>query len=77
MPYLRSAENFSTPEYSDMAKHAIEQIDMTTRMVKSYPETFELVSGSQDVKRVYASEKIACSIGIEGLHMAGNSFGII
>ena len=77
VPCLRSAENFSTPEYSDMARDAIEQIDMTTRMVQSYPETFELVSGSQDVKRVYASGKIACSIGIEGLHMAGNSIGII
>src|SRR5690349_18786283 len=29
VPCLRSAENFSTPEYSDMARDAIEQIDMT------------------------------------------------
>lgn len=66
VPCLRSAENFSTPEYSDMARDAIEQIDMTTRMVESYPDTFEMVLGSYNVKKVYANGKIACSIGIEG-----------
>lgn len=60
-----------------MARDAIEQIDLTLRMVESYPETFQLVDGPDEVKEVYASGKIACSIGIEGLHMAGNSIGII
>ncbi|RDW88762.1 dipeptidase-4 [Coleophoma cylindrospora] len=77
VPCLRSAENFSTPEYSDMARDAIEQIEMTRRMVESYSDVFELISEPADVKRVYASGKIACSIGVEGLHMAGNSIGII
>ena len=77
VPCLRSAEDFTTPEYSDMARDAIEQIDLTLRLVESYPETFELVSGPKDVKGVYESGRIACSIGIEGLHMAGNSIGII
>ncbi|KAI7263391.1 hypothetical protein KC345_g9153 [Hortaea werneckii] len=77
VPCLRSAENFSTPEYSDMARDAIEQIDLTTRMVQSYPDVFELVHRPSEVKEVYARGKIACSIGIEGLHMAGNSIGII
>ena len=77
VPCLRSAENFSTPEYSDMARDAIEQIDMTTRMVQSYPDVFEIIKGADDVKRVYQQGRIACSIGIEGLHMAGNSIVII
>ncbi|TVY70917.1 putative dipeptidase [Fusarium oxysporum f. sp. cubense] len=77
VPCLRSAENFTTPEYSDMARDAIEQIDLTLRLVESYPETFQLVSGASEVRDVYAGGKIACSIGIEGLHMAGNSIGII
>lgn len=49
-----------------MARDAIEQIDMTTRMIESYPDTFQMVLGSKDVKEVYANGKIACSIGIEG-----------
>lgn len=60
-----------------MARDAIEQIDLTLRLVESYPETFQLVNGPHEVKQIYAAGKIACSIGIEGLHMAGNSIGII
>ncbi|KAL2788556.1 renal dipeptidase family [Aspergillus keveii] len=77
VPCLRSAENFSTPEYSDMARDAIEQIDLTLRLIEAYPEAFELVDGPADLERVYAQGRIGCSIGIEGLHMAGNSIGII
>lgn len=66
VPCLRSAENFSTPEYSDMARDAIEQIDLTLRLIESYPETFQLVNGPDEVKGIYESGKIACSIGIEG-----------
>lgn len=66
VPCLRSAENFSTPEYSDMARDAIEQIDLTTRMLEAYEDVFELVKGPEDVLRIYQSGKIACSIGIEG-----------
>lgn len=50
-----------------MARDAIEQIDLTTRMVKDYPETFQLVLEPEDIAEVYKSGKIACSIGIEGL----------
>ncbi|ETN44977.1 uncharacterized protein HMPREF1541_09853 [Cyphellophora europaea CBS 101466] len=77
VPCLRSAENFSTPEYSDMARDAIEQIDLTIRLVEHYPETFTLVGEPDDVLEAYKAGKIGCSIGIEGLHMAGNSIGII
>lgn len=49
-----------------MARDAIEQIDLTLRLVESYPKTFQLVSEPDQVEDVYASGKIACSIGIEG-----------
>ncbi|KAL4753105.1 hypothetical protein BDW72DRAFT_201863 [Aspergillus terricola var. indicus] len=67
VPCLRSAENFSTPEYSDMARDAIEQIDLTLRLVESYPDVFQLAHGPGDVKRIYKEGKTACSIGIEGI----------
>lgn len=50
-----------------MARDAIEQIEMTLRLVESYPKVFELVREPEDVKRVYEGGRIACSIGIEGL----------
>jgi len=49
-----------------MARDAIEQIDMTIRLVENYPDVFELVREPEDVTRVYAEGKIASSIGIEG-----------
>lgn len=78
IPCLRSAdENFSLPEYNDMARDAIEQIDLTIRLVQSYPETFTLIFRSEDVRSEYRKGKIACSMGVEGLHVAGNSIGMI
>ncbi|TDZ53065.1 putative dipeptidase [Colletotrichum trifolii] len=71
-PACGPPRTFSTAEYSDMARDAVEQIDLTLRLVESYPETFELVHGPGDVKEIYDSGRMACSIGIEGLHMAGN-----
>lgn len=49
-----------------MARDAIEQIDLTLRLVEAYPDVFQLVDGPGDVKKIYADGKIACSIGIEG-----------
>ncbi|KAF5646559.1 microsomal dipeptidase [Fusarium sp. NRRL 25303] len=73
VPCLRSAENFTTPEYSDMARDAIEQIDLTLRLVESYPETFQLVSGPSEVKGVYASDIMLiweCTL----THVCNNAF---
>ncbi|RDW89770.1 dipeptidase-8 [Coleophoma cylindrospora] len=77
VPVLREGEDFTTADYCDMARDCIEQIDMTTRLVENYPDVFELVRESSDVKRVYGQGKISSSIGIEGLHMAGNSIAVI
>ena len=47
------------------------------RMVKQYPKDFELVFGPENVREIYQKGKIACSIGLEGLHQAGNSISVI
>ena len=46
-------------------------------MVKQYPKDFELVYGPENVREIYRKGKIACSIGLEGLHQAGNSISVI
>lgn len=60
-----------------MVCEAIEQIDMTARIVQSYPDEFETVKSANDVRIVCQEGRTACSIGIECLHMTGNSIGII
>lgn len=49
-----------------MARDAIEQIDLTLRLIQSYPNVFALIKEPDDVKLAYSKGKIACSIGIEG-----------
>ncbi|KAK5683439.1 hypothetical protein LTS10_004971 [Elasticomyces elasticus] len=77
VPHIRGSEDFELPEYNDMCRDALEQIDLSVRMVRAYPQDFELIYGAEDVRRVYQSGKIACSIGLEGLHQAGNSISVI
>lgn len=77
VPHLRGSEDFALPEYNDMCRDAIEQIDLSIRMVKQYPKDFELVYGPENVREIYQKGKIACSIGLEGLHQAGNSISVI
>jgi membrane dipeptidase len=77
VPHLRGSEDFALANYNDMCRDAIEQIDLSIRMVKQYPKDFELLYGPENVREVYQKGKIACSIGLEGLHQAGNSISVI
>jgi membrane dipeptidase len=51
----------------------LEQIDIVHRMVRKYPETFELALTSSDVERIHKAGKIASLIGMEGGHSIDNS----
>jgi membrane dipeptidase len=51
----------------------LEQIDIVHRMVRKYPETFELALNADDVERIHRSGKIASMIGMEGGHSIDNS----
>src|SRR4051812_3110323 len=51
----------------------LEQIDIVHRMVRKYPETFELALTAEDVDRIHKSGKIASLIGMEGGHSIDNS----
>jgi len=51
----------------------LEQIDIVHRMVRRYPETFELALTAEDIERIHKSGKIASLIGMEGGHSIDNS----
>jgi membrane dipeptidase len=54
-----------------------EQIDVVHRMVRKYPDTFELARTSADVERIFKSGKIASLIGMEGGHSIDNSLATL
>jgi membrane dipeptidase len=49
------------------------QIDIVYRMLRRYPETFELALTAADVERIHKGGKIASLIGMEGGHSIDNS----
>src|SRR3954447_5922949 len=51
----------------------LEQIDIVHRMVRKYPDTFELALTADDVERIHKRGKIASLIGMEGGHSIDNS----
>ncbi|TVY29654.1 putative dipeptidase [Lachnellula hyalina] len=79
VPCLRSAENFSTPEYSDMARDAIEQIEMTRRMLEECQDTFQLVLEPGDVRRIYdtAIFDTPRNVPDDVLHLVAANNGIV
>ncbi|QDT92424.1 dipeptidase [Gimesia algae] len=59
------------------AHYTLEQIDLIHRMIKRYPETFEMAATADDIERIHQSGKIASMIGVEGGHSIENSLSLL
>ena len=55
----------------------LEQIDIVHRMVRKYPDAFELAVTAADVERIFKSGRIASLIGMEGGHSIDNSLAVL
>jgi membrane dipeptidase len=66
-----------TDKAGDALLQTMEQIDVVHRMVRRYPETFEMASTADDITRIAASGKIACMLGIEGGYSIQESLPIL
>ena len=55
----------------------LEQIDIVYRMLRKYPDVFELALTADDVERAFKKGRIASLIGMEGGHSVDNSLGAL
>ena len=55
----------------------LDQIDIVHRMMRKYPDTFELALTADDVERIFKKGKIASLIGMEGGHSIDNSLAAL
>jgi membrane dipeptidase len=55
----------------------LEQIDIVHRMMRKYPDVFELALTADDVERIFKAGKIASLIGMEGGHSIDNSLAAL
>jgi membrane dipeptidase len=55
----------------------LEQIDIVYRMMRKYPDTFELATTAADVERIFKAGRIASLIGMEGGHSIDNSLAAL
>ena len=67
----------ATLKGADAVTATLQQIDVVYRMVRRYPDTFELATTAGDVERIFKAGRIASMIGMEGGHSIDNSLATL
>ena len=67
----------ATLQGADAVRATLEQIDVVHRMMRKYPDTFELATTAADVERIFKAGRIASLIGMEGGHSIDNSLATL
>lgn len=61
----------------DALLKTLEQIDLVHRMVKRYPDVFEIAHTADDVERIAKAGRIASMMGVEGGHSIRGSLSVL
>jgi membrane dipeptidase len=67
----------ATLKGADAVTATLKQVDIVYRMMRKYPDTFELARTAADVERIFKAGRIASLIGMEGGHSIDNSLATL
>ena len=67
----------ATMQGQEAVRATLEQVDVVHRMMRRYPETFELARTAADVERAFKSRRLASLIGMEGGYSIDNSLATL
>jgi membrane dipeptidase len=67
----------ATMQGQEAVRATLEQVDVVHRMMRKYPDTFELARTAADVERIFKSGRIASLIGMEGGYSIDNSLATL
>jgi membrane dipeptidase len=67
----------STMQGKEAVRATLEQIDIVHRMVKRWPETFEMAYTAADIERAFKAGRIGSLIGMEGGHSIDSSLATL
>jgi membrane dipeptidase len=64
-------------EHHGAARIGMEQGDVVHRMVRRYPDVFEMAGTADDIVRIHRAGKVGSLLGLEGGFMIENSLGLL
>lgn len=68
-----TSNDFSDGVYAKNIHDTLQQIDLVRRLVDAYPDDLQLALSPGAARKAHAENKVASAMGVEGLHMIGNS----
>lgn len=63
--------------HEEIVRKTLQQIDIICMLAESHPTRFGLAKSVQQVWDIFNSGRMACLMGVEGLHQIGNSLSIL
>jgi membrane dipeptidase len=66
-----------TLEADEAVRVTLEQVDLTRRLIDSYPSRFQLALTADDAEHAFRHGRIASMLGAEGGHSIGGSLGVL
>ena len=69
--------DFSDENHFEIIRDTLQQIDLIHRLVEKYDDVLEIALSSEEVLQSFRRGKVACLLGVEGLHQIGNSASVL